>query len=105
MHDATTHRVRNCTGNLLACFEEPTVATDIDAVCNCWSRHSACYVTARCYGMVPQDLYDYCYDELKCTMSQCEASGALRTAAVSGLVLALSIAVAAWLGGPAGAVK
>jgi hypothetical protein len=83
------------------CFESGTTATDIDAVCGCYAANSGCYIQRRCFGMVPDAVYEYCFEELKCTSKQCTGSGAVHAATVSLGLLAAVGAVVVWLaGGP-----
>ncbi len=55
----------------------------------------------RCYGMVPDQLYDYCFHELLCTHTQCAgiSSVAVAAAKVSVAVLVAAAFTALWLVG------
>ena len=91
----------DCSSKLTTCFEtvKPSgpVATDIDGVCDCFQSYSNCYIAGKCYGLVPSPAYNYCFEELKCSRTQCAGNSGALTIVVSTAVALTSLIAVLWL--------
>jgi hypothetical protein len=85
--------VPQCAGNLSQCLA--VNISDMDAVCGCYSNHTACWAAAGCLDKLPADDADFCANTLLCSRAACTGSGAASSRV--GLVFAL-VAAALVLG-------
>jgi hypothetical protein len=85
-----------CRKRLYTSFED--VPEDIDQICSS-SFHDTLLGCYKFYGCqnIPDDLYDYCFHELKCHRFQCLINGARMAASVSLIVVVLVTAVVTML--------
>lgn len=86
-----SREVQFCRPRLEQCFLfDPT---NVEAACDCFTKDLIDCIRAAGCENVPEDLYEYCFNELHCSLDQCLLNGAT-SAMLSVAVVALAVVAA-----------